>query len=106
MRYSGVMGYAVNTEVSPGVYEDIIQERPYLGNVEQRTETFVNGDTLIPNYRLTTSVSVLSDGVFKDMYENLRYIEYKGIRWTASSIVHGYPRITIYLGEVYNGPTQ
>ena len=105
MRYSGVIGFSTPTEISPGVYEDVITERPYLGDVKQRTEAFITGATMQPTYRTSTSVSVLSDGTLKEMYENVRYVVYKGIRWTVSSIVHEYPRITLFLGEVYNGPT-
>ena len=35
----------------------------------------------------------------------IRYITYKGIRWQIQSIVDEPPRIVIYIGEKYNGPT-
>lgn len=104
MRYSGKVGYAVQTEVSPGVWEDTITERAKLGTVIQRTEALDSGDSVLPQYRTTTSVSVLCDGVLKENYDNLRYVSYMGKNWTISSAVMQWPQLVLYIGEVYNGP--
>lgn len=103
MRYSGKFGYAVPTETAPGVWEDVITERDYIGDVVQRTEV-LEGDSVLPSYRTTTSISVLSDGVLKQNYADLRYVTYAGERWTVASAVLQPPRIVVYIGEVYNGP--
>ena len=105
MRYSGKFGFVVPTETAPGVIEDLVTEREYVGDVIQRTEAFMVANSVLPEYRATTSVSVLSDGILKKQYKNLRFIEYMDELWTISSIVFNWPRITIYIGELYNGPT-
>lgn len=104
MRYSGMIGYAVQTEISPGIWEDTITEVPKLGDVVQRTEVLGSDDSVLPQYRTTTSISVLSDGVLKENYENLRYVTHLGKRWTIASAVFEPPRLVLYIGEVYNGP--
>lgn len=105
MRYSGKFGFAVPTETVPGVWKDVVTERDYIGDVVQRTETFSVADSVIPQYRTTTSISVLCDGVLKESYKGLRYVEYMGENWVAASVVMQWPRIIVYIGEVYNGPT-
>lgn len=105
MRYSGKIGYASQSEVSPGVWEDTISEIAKLGKVEQRTEALSSQGSVLPEYRTTTSVSVLCDGVLKENYENLRYISYMGKNWAIASAVMQWPQLVIYIGEVYNGPT-
>lgn len=105
MRYSGKVGYAVQTEKAPGIWEDTITEHPKLGDVVQRTEVLGSDDSVLTQYRTTTSISVLNDGVLKENYENLRYISYMGKNWTIASAVVQPPRIVFYIGEVYNGPT-
>lgn len=111
MRYSGKFGFATSTETAPGVWEDVITERNYLGDVLQRTERFTEASevltegSVLPAYRTSTSVSVLSDGVLREKYNDLRYIVYRGNRWVVQSIIHKYPRVEIYMGGVYNGPT-
>ena len=104
MRFSGKIGYALLTETAPGVWEEEITERPYKGDVEQRTEAFMLADSILPQYRTTTSVSVLSDGVKEQNYGLLRYLMYGGVRWTVTSIVREPPRMIIYIGDKYNGP--
>lgn len=105
MRYSGKLGLSQQQETSPGVWEDVITERDAVGTVEQRTETLTIGDSILPQYRTTTSVSVLSDGVDKQNYSAIAYVTYLGKNWVAASVVMQYPRIVIYLGEEYHGPT-
>lgn len=104
MRYSGKIGYAVQTEIRPGVWEDTIVERAKLGTVLQRTEALDSGNSVLTQYRTTTSVSVLCDGVLKENYDNLRYLTYMGRRWAIASAVLQSPQLVLYIGEVYNGP--
>lgn len=104
MRYSGKIGYAVETEVSPGLFEDVIVERDRLGKVEQRTEKLDTLESALPQYRNTTSISVLVPPEDARL-DDIRYVTYKGYRWTVSSIVHQPPRVTLFIGDRYNGPT-
>lgn len=105
MRYSGKFGYAESTEeVRPGIWEDVIVERDQIGVLIQTTEAFTVANSVLPQYRTTTSVSVVSDGVTKVDYSDLRYVTHAGKRWSIGSIVEQYPRLIIYIGEVYNGP--
>ena len=105
MKYSGKIGFAEKVETSPGVWEDVITERDYLGDLIQRTERLDQEGSLIPSYRTTTSISVLSDGVLKERYSDIRYVIFRQIRWAVSSVIHKYPRLEMYLAEEYNGPT-
>lgn len=104
MRAAIKIGYSQSEEVRPGISEDVITERDYLADVKQRTEAFVVPGNIIPEYKTTTSVSVFSDGAPKVNYSDLRYVVYGGVRWSIASAVEEYPRLTIFIGEVYNGP--
>lgn len=105
MRYSGKLGIVEQTEVRPGIWEETVTEVPVLGVVRQRTEVLDGSDSVLPSYRTTTSISVPARGVGPLLNTNIRYITYKGIRWQINTIVDEPPRIVIYIGEVYNGPT-
>lgn len=104
MRYSGKIGFAERVEKSPGIWDDVITERDYVGAVLQRTETLTQGDSIIPVTKATTSISVLSDGILKEDYSDIAYVTYAGVRWTPSSVVMQWPRLVIYIGEKYHGP--
>jgi len=104
MRYSGIFGFAESVETAPGVMTDVITEREFLGDVVQRTEAFNVQNSVLPEYRTTTSVSVLSDGVLAENYRSLRYISYMGENWSVASAVYQHPRLVVYIGDRYNGP--
>lgn len=105
MKYSGKIGFATQVEANPGVWEDHIIERDYVGDVLQRTERLDLEGSVIPSYRTTTSFSVLSDGVLKERYSDVRYISWRGVRWSVSSVIHKFPRMEMFVAEEYNGPT-
>jgi hypothetical protein len=105
MRAAVSLGLAETQQVRPGIWEDVITELPKLADIAQRTETFETEGNIIPTYKTSTTVSVLSYGPIKPDYSNLRYVLYAGERWIISSVVHAPPRLTIYIGEVYSGPT-
>lgn len=105
MRFSGKIGFATRSETVPGVWEDVITERDYLGDVIQRTERLDDDGSVIPKYRTTTSVSVLSDGVLKERYSDIRYVRLFGVAWAVNSVINKWPRLEIFIGEEYNGPT-
>jgi hypothetical protein len=103
MRYAGKIGFGQSNEVRPGVWKETITEIDYIGDVNQRTETFMLGDSTIPTYATRTSVSVLSRGFTGNDHSKMRYVTYAGQKWTIKSIVDEPPRVVIYLGEVYRG---
>lgn len=103
MKFSGKIGFAEQVEKAPGVWDDVITEIDYVGDVLQVTESFVSGSTAMPQYRTVTSVSVISDGLLKTKYNDIRYVEYMGVKWAPSSIVVKWPRLEIFMGEEYHG---
>lgn len=103
MRWAGKIGFTDQTEKAPGIWEDVITEINALGELKQRTEALDSGDSVLPQYRTTTSVSVLSDGS-RVPFNSEAYLTLRGTRFAISSVVHEWPRIIYYVGEVYNGP--
>lgn len=104
MRWSGKLGISQQTETSPGVWEDVITERAALGTIEQRSEVLDRDDSILPRYRTSTSISLLSRGVVNLENSDIAYVTWRGRNWVPASIVEEYPEITIFIGEVYNGP--
>lgn len=104
MRFAGMIGFSKPVEKAPDVMEDVITEVEYMGDVVQRTEAFRTAQSVLPEYRLTTSVSVLADEHLTGNYRAIRYVTYLGDRWEVASAVMQYPRLVLYLGEPYHGP--
>jgi len=104
MRYSGKLGISEQTEVRPGIWEDVITEHDVVGTVETKSETLVIGDQILPRAGTTTSVSLFSRGAKVQDNSDIAYVTHAGKRWVPQSIVTNYPRIVMYLGEEYHGP--
>ncbi len=104
MRYSGKLGVSEQKEVSPGVWEEEITERDFLGTVTSRSEAVEQGDMILPTYRVTTTVSGLARGLGQMDNSNLRYLTYAGRRWVIQTDQSKYPKLLLYIGEEYHGP--
>lgn len=101
MRWAGKLGITQQTEVKPGIWDDVIIEVPAKGDLVQRTEALDSGSSVLPQYRTTTSVSVLSTGLPP---RSMVYLTLSGDRRAISSAVYQHPRLVLYVGEVYHGP--
>lgn len=104
MRWSGKIGFSTEVEISKGRFEDVVTQRPAMGDVETRTGTFTIGDQVLTETGTTTSVSVLLGSVERIDFSSVVYITHRGKRYVPSSIVEDIPRVVFYLGEEYNGP--
>lgn len=105
-RYYGKVGYAIQQEIRPSVWEDVITERPYFGETVERSFRFQTPpDQLSNNLMLNTDFDIIADAFAIDHFSHLRYIVYAGTRWEITSVSYDEPRIHIRVGGVYNGPT-
>jgi hypothetical protein len=105
VRYSGKLGLVEQTEVRPGIWEEVVTEVPALGTIRQTTAVLSGESNVLPEYTTTTSIVVPARGVGQLDNSNIRYITYKGTRWQIRSVVDEPPMIVVYMGEKYNGPT-
>lgn len=105
MKYFGKIGYGETTEVSPGIYEDVITEREYFGDVIRNSRRMseasdrVNDDITVGN-----RISVVADEFAYEHFFKMKYIEWSGVLWEVSEIEVERPRLILSLGGVYHGP--
>lgn len=104
-RFSGMIGFGIPTEIEPGVWDDEIIEKPYLGSIEWDIRRYVSSDRVNDNLNLNNCVSVLADSFLNDNFAYIRYVKWRGLRWTITSAEAVHPRLKFYMGDVYNGPT-
>lgn len=105
-RFYGVIGYADQVETKPGVWEDVITERNYRGDVTrisrkmQESMDKVNSDLTISNM-----FSIVADAYAYEHFFKIRYIMWSGVRWTVSDVEVQRPRLNLRIGGEYNGDT-
>ena len=103
-NYYGNVGFGTTVEVSKGVFEDKIVEHKLSGEIVRDSYRHKEGtDKVNPDTVLVNTFRLLADGYAEQNFLAIRYIEYQGIKWKAQSIQYERPRITVTVGEVWNG---
>lgn len=103
-KFSGRIGFGYSEEIRPGVHQDRIQIRTYLGDVVKNTRRLSDGEYLNNDLSVSNSISIVADPYARDHFFAMRYIEWAGTLWTISDVEVQSPRLLLRLGGVYNGP--
>lgn len=103
-KYVGMIGFGMNRETEPGVWEDEVIERKYRGDILKNNQHFAVGGTTSGELRISNHFSILCDSFAFDHVSDIRYLEWRGNRWMVDSIEIEYPRLIMTIGGIYNGP--
>lgn len=104
-KFYGAVGYGLSTETSPGVWEDVITEVKYYGDVIRNTRTLDNGEKVNNDLSVGNSISIMADAYANENFFAIRYIEWAGTLWTVENVEVKSPRLILRLGGMYNGQT-
>lgn len=106
-KFMGEIGYGDSVETSPGsgIWEDVITEVSYFGDVTRNSVSAQESDHLNRDLRVHNSISIVADAYANEHFFAIRYVRWAGALWTVESVTVERPRLTLRLGEVYNGPT-
>ena len=105
MKFHGAIGYGESTETSPGVFEDIITELTYFGDVIRNARKLQEGDQVNDDISVQNSISIVADAYANDHFFAIRYIFWQGARWKVTEVEVQRPRLILRLGGIYNGNT-
>jgi hypothetical protein len=108
MRFFGAVGYGESSEETlpgSGVYEEVITEVNYTGDVLRNIKKDESEGVMNNDLRVNNSISIVADDYAVKHFFKIRYVVWEGVRWTISSVEVKTPRLILYLGGVYNGPT-
>ena len=100
-KFYGKIGFSTKQETKPGVFETIIKERVYYGEISKKSLKNQIGEQVNDNLRVNTQVSILCDEYLSDHFSEICYIMYIGKPWKVSTADVDYPRITLTLGDIY-----
>lgn len=102
-RFSGKIGFGHSTQVAPGVWKDVITEKPYFGDVVRNSRQLREGDKLNDDISVGNSISVVADAYANENFFAMRYVEWAGALWKVDNVDVQRPRLLLRLGGVYNG---
>lgn len=102
-KFYGAIGFATNTEVSPGVWQDGIVTHNYKGDVIKITRREEQRDSVNPNLTINNKISIIADAFASQNIFAIRYISWMGTNWTITNVEVQSPRLILTIGGVYNG---
>ena len=60
-KFHGVIGYAIQTETAPGVWQDIITEKEYSGDVILNQQRWQKSENVNDDFNVDNSISIIAD---------------------------------------------
>lgn len=106
-RFYGAVGYGESREIpeNSGIYVNVITERKYYGDISRNMVQTEKGENLNDNIKVNNSISIVADDYAYQHFFDIKYVNWAGTLWTITSVEVKSPRLILYLGSVYNGPT-
>lgn len=105
-KWFGKIGFAETSETKPGVWEEVIIEKEYFGDLLSRSRRYEQTQQLNDDLNISNRISILSDPYANNHFHTMRYAEFAGVKWKVTSVDVQYPRLEISLGGVYNVETE
>lgn len=102
-KFYGMIGFAKQKEVRPGVWIENIIERGYSGDLIRNTRNLQNSENLNDDISLSNQISILSDPYANENFFAMRYVTYMGSKWKVNSVEVQFPRLILSIGGIWNG---
>ena len=104
-KWFGKIGYAIQKETEPGIWEDEIVERDYYGDLLTDNRKRQTNNNVLDEITLSNMVSIIADPFAYNNCSCMAYAEIMGARWKISEVEVKPPRLNLTIGGVYNGNT-
>lgn len=102
-KWFGKIGFEEQVESAPGVWTPNIIEREYYGDVIRNARRLQTADQVNDDITISNEISIVADPYAMNSFHSMKWVEWMGAKWKAVSVDVQYPRLTISLGEVWNG---
>jgi hypothetical protein len=101
-KFYGSIGFVINEEISPGVWDDRIVNYKYYGDWTRNTSHTQTSETLPDSINITNELSIVANPFARENFHKMRYVEYMGTKWKITNVEIQYPRLILSIGGVYN----
>ena len=103
-RFYGKVGFGQTQDQGVGVHEVVVEYRMYSGDVVRNSKSIQDAEKINDNFRVSNSISIVSDTHANEHFFAIRYVEWAGILWEVTDVEVQSPRLLLRLGGKYNGP--
>ena len=103
-KFYGDIGFSVMSETSTGIWEEVIKEHKYYGNITKAYARHQSdSEQLNDNLYINNVISIIADSYASANFSSIRYVKYMGTKWKVTNAEVQYPRLILTLGGMYNG---
>ena len=102
-KFYGDIGFSTQEQTKPGVWTNVITPRKYFGDVITNSRRSQSSNQLNDNIVISNEISIIADPYANENFHSIVYVEFMGTKWKVSNVSIQYPRLTLTLGDVYNG---
>lgn len=102
-RFSGLVGYVVQQETTPGVWTPVENPRKMKGDIIRQSSSNSSSGNLNDDVTLNHRISLIGDAYAFDNYFNIKWVKIDTMKWKVVNIEIERPRIIVSLGGVWNG---
>lgn len=101
-KFYGEIGYAEQIETIPGIWQEQITERKYIGDVIKNIIKMRDGENLNDDLIIDNRLSIVADPFAYQKFHAMRYVKWMGALWKIKSIEIQKPRLILTIGALYN----
>lgn len=99
------IGYGIDTEIAPGVWQKVITEHWHRGDILQDQTRWDSSSDVNDNLNISNKFSIVADSFIKAHKTDILYIVIDDVRWKVHNLdLSNRPRIIFTVTGVYNGP--
>ena len=101
-RFYGIVGYSKSEETRPGIWEEVIFERPYKGDIYRQNRRLESSGDINMGIVINNEISLIADVYANENFQYIKYVNVNNSKWTVTNAEVRYPRLILTLGGVYN----
>lgn len=102
-KFYGTIGYVVTKETEPGIYEEVVVENAYYGDVLKDSRRLQERAKVNDDITISNRISIIADPFANNHFHSMRYVEMMGTKWKITDVEVAFPRLILSIGGVYNG---
>lgn len=106
-RFFGPIGFVTSVEdpEGSGIWVDQVLEKNYRGVIVKNYKRWDSNQKVNDDLTIKNTLSIVADPYASNNLFAIKYVKWLGSYWKIDSAEVQYPRITLTLGSLYNGPT-
>ena len=101
-KFCGIIGYVKTIETRTGIYEEVVIENEYYGDVIKNTRKLKESDKVNDDINISNRFSIIADPFANNNFHAMRYIMFMGTKWKITDVEVQYPRLVLTVGGIYH----